>query len=65
MISRLKKLLFLIGKTGRIKFTILLVIMIINSLLEMAGVVSIPVFIIIISNPDMVLQHKWAGPIIS
>ena len=65
MISRLKKLLFLIGKTGRIKFTILLVFMIINSLLEMVGVVSIPVFIIIISNPDMVLQHKWAGPIIS
>jgi ATP-binding cassette subfamily C protein len=65
MISRLKKLLFLIGKPGRIKFFILLVLMIVNSLFEMVGIGAIPVFIIILSNPETALQHKWAGPIIA
>ena len=65
MISRLKKLFFLIGKSGRTKFFILLALMVVNSLLEMVGIGSIPVFIIIVSNPNMVLQHKWAGPIIT
>lgn len=64
MLSRFKKLLFLIGRRGRIKFSILLVAMFINSILEMAGVAAIPVFIIIISKPDMILQHQWAAPII-
>ena len=65
MLPRLKKLLFLIGKPGRVKFSILLVLMIINSLLEMVGIGSIPVFIMILSNPGIVMQNKWAGPIIA
>ena len=64
MLPRFKKLLFLIGRRGRIKFSILLVAMFINSILEMAGVAAIPVFIIIISKPDMILQHQWAAPIV-
>jgi ATP-binding cassette subfamily C protein len=64
MLSRLKKVNFLIGKAGRIKFLVLLAFMIINSLLEMVGIGSIPVFIIIISNPDMIMHHRWAAPIL-
>lgn len=64
MLSRLKKLDYLIGKPGRIKFFILLALMIINSFLEVLGVGAIPVFIVIISNPDMIMQHRWAAPFI-
>lgn len=64
MLSRLQKLLSLIGKPGRIKFSILLAGMFINSLLEMVVIGSIPVFIIIVSNPEMIMQHRWAAPII-
>ena len=58
MLSRLKKVNFLIGKAGRIKFLVLLAFMIINSLLEMVGIGTIPIFIVIISNPDMIMQHN-------
>ena len=64
MLPRLKKLIFLIGKPGRIKFFILLMGMFINSLLEMIGVGAIPVFILIISNPEKIMQHQWAAPFI-
>ena len=64
MLSRFKKLLFLVGRRGRIKFSILLAAMFINAILEMAGVAAIPVFIIIISKPDMILQYQWAAPIV-
>ncbi|HDS05572.1 MAG TPA: ABC transporter ATP-binding protein [Deltaproteobacteria bacterium] len=64
MLSRFKKLLFLVGRRGRIKFSILLAAMFINSILEMAGVAAIPVFIIIISKPEMILQYQWAAPIV-
>jgi ATP-binding cassette subfamily C protein len=64
MLSRFKKLLFLVGRRGRIKFSILLAAMFINSILEMAGVAAIPVFIIIISKPDMILQYQWAAPVV-
>jgi len=65
MLPRIKKLFFLIGKSGRAKFFVLLVLMVVNSLLELAGVGSIPVFIIVISNPDMIMNHPWARPVIS
>jgi ATP-binding cassette subfamily C protein len=65
MISRIKKLLFLVGKNGRIKFFILLVAMVINSLFEMAGIGIIPVFLIGLSSPDKLLHHKWAGPVLT
>ena len=64
MISRFKKLLFLISGKGRFKFFILLAAMFINSLLEMIGVGSIPVFILIISNPEKIMQHQWAAPFV-
>jgi ATP-binding cassette, subfamily B, bacterial PglK len=64
MLSRLKKLFFLIGKTGRIKFFVLLALLIINSLLETLGVGALPIFIVIISKPDIIMQHRWAAPIV-
>ncbi|HDQ03916.1 MAG TPA: ABC transporter ATP-binding protein [Deltaproteobacteria bacterium] len=64
MIPRFKKLLFLVGGRGRIKFIILLVGMFINSLLEMIGVGAIPVFILIISDPEKIMQHQWAAPFV-
>jgi ATP-binding cassette subfamily C protein len=64
MLSLLRRINYLIGKSGRFKFLVLLVMMIINSLLEMVGVGVIPVFIITISDPDLILQHKLATPII-
>src|SRR4030042_4351779 len=64
MLSRLRKINYLIGKSGQFKFLVLLAMMIINSLLEMVGVGVIPVFIITISDPDVILQHKLATPII-
>jgi ATP-binding cassette subfamily C protein len=64
MMFRIEKLLFLIGGQGRIKFSILLAAMFINSLFEMVGIGAVPVFILIISNPDMIFQHKWAAPVV-
>ena len=64
MLSRLKKINYLIGKPGQIKFLVLLAFMVVNSLLEMVGIGAIPVFIVIISNPDLILQHSWAAPIV-
>lgn len=64
MMSRIKKLFFLIGKSGRIRFFILLAGMFVNALFEMLGVGAIPVFIMMISNPDAILQHRWAAPVV-
>src|SRR4030065_1291652 len=65
MIARFKKIFTLIGKRGRKKYFILLLLMVINSLLEMIGVGAIPVFVLIISNPEKSMQHQWAAPIVS
>lgn len=64
MLSRIKKLNYIIGKPGRVKFLVLLAFMIVNALLEMVGIGAIPVFIVIISNPEMIMQHRWAAPIV-
>lgn len=64
MMTRIRQLFFLIGKSGRVKFAVLLAGMFINALLEMLGVGAIPVFIMMISNPDMILQHRWAAPVV-
>ncbi len=61
MLQRLKNLLHLIGRPGRIKFAALLFLMTINAILEMAGIGAIPLFILILSSPEMVLQHRWAA----
>lgn len=65
MLSRLNKLLLLIGRPERIKFLALLFFMVINSLLEMAGIGSITVFIIVLSNPDMIMNNPWARPVVA
>src|SRR4030066_684965 len=64
MLSRLKRINYLIGKSGRFKFLALLALMFVNSLLEMVGVWIIPVFIVTISDPDVILQHRLATPIV-
>ena len=58
MLSRLRKINYLIGKSGQFKFLVLLAMMIINSLLEMVGVGVIPVFIITISDPDVPFRRQ-------
>jgi len=65
MLSRIGKLLYLIGKPERVKFLVILFLMLINSLLEMAGVGSITVFIIALSNPDMIMNNAWARPVVA
>lgn len=62
MVSRFRKIKYLVGRQARIKFFILLVLMIANALLEMVGIGAIPVFVVMISNPDMLLQHRWVAP---
>lgn len=64
MMVRIKKLFFLIGKSGRVRFFILLAGMFVNALFEMLGVGAIPVFIMVISNPDAIMQHRWAAPVV-
>ncbi|MFO7568496.1 MAG: ABC transporter transmembrane domain-containing protein, partial [Smithellaceae bacterium] len=64
MLQRLKNLLHLIGRPGRIKFASLLFLMTINAFLEMAGLGSIPLFILILSSPETVLKSPWAGPVL-
>ncbi len=65
MLSRLKKLFYLIGRAERAKFLVLLFFMLIHSLLETAGVGSITVFIILLSSPDMILNNVWARPVLA
>lgn len=63
MESRFQKITYLIGGRARVKFSILLALMIVNSLLEMVGIGAIPLFIVMISNPDMLLQNRWIAPV--
>ncbi|HQL00113.1 MAG TPA: ABC transporter ATP-binding protein [Smithellaceae bacterium] len=63
MESRFRKICFLIGGRTRAKLLVLLVMMIINALMEMAGIGAIPVFIFMISNPETLLQNRWVAPV--
>ena len=36
--------------------------MIFGSLLEIIGIGVIPLFVSALTNPDMLLEHEWAGP---
>ena len=59
--ARLRKLSYLIGRAGRVKFAALFVLMIANAILEMAGIGAIPLFILILSSPETVLKIR--GPV--
>lgn len=50
------------GKQRWAKYSLLMVLMLGNAMLEMVGVGAIPVFIYIVSSPDWVFQHRWAAP---
>ncbi len=63
--ARLRKLSYLIGRAGRVKFAALFVLMIANAILEMAGIGAIPLFILILSSPETVLKNPWAGPMLT
>ena len=55
MKESLKKFIHLFGRKGRFKFGVLLGLMMINAVLEMVGVGAIPLFVMVLSNPDAIL----------
>lgn len=65
MMTRIKKLFFLISGQARAQYLVLLMLMLVNSLMEMVGVGAIPVFIYVLSHPDVISQHPWANPFVA
>ncbi len=63
MLKTFKKLFDILPHSDRWKFAVLFILLMIGTGFEIAGIGMIPVFISAVSNPDMILNHEWLGPI--
>lgn len=59
-----KKLFELLPAPDKLKFAALFVLMIIGTFLEVIGIGMVPIFVGAVANPDMLLGHDIAGPIL-
>lgn len=65
MLDLVKKLLFLLPPTDKVKLLGLLVLMLIGSILEVVGIGMIPVFVSLVATPEKILEMERLGPIIT
>lgn len=63
MLDTLKKLLDILPDSDGWKFAALFGLMMIGTVLELAGIGMIPVFIGALSNPEMIFNNQWIGPV--
>lgn len=65
MKQSLRRFFYILGGKGRFKMGVLLVMMVINAVLEMVGVGAIPLFVMVLNNPETLFEHETAGAILA
>ncbi|MCC5927632.1 MAG: ABC transporter ATP-binding protein [Cyclobacteriaceae bacterium] len=63
MIDALKKLFEILPSSDRWKMGVLFLLMMFGTLLEVAGIGMLPVFVSAVSDPSFVLDNEWLGPV--